>query len=213
MTGHQDFSGKSLFFRSLPLISAISGLRKPDSRDFLDRASGFLRKIAVFRNMPLGTRCHDAPCFVDLNQKLALGPRPPRGRGGPRPRRPVPGTGGGGGPSGSRRFPEPFPSPGDGPISRGGGGAVQQPQPGEPAERRGEPARERVDTSQDRSGVQPCGAPGAKLQQMAASPGPPPAGPRPAGGPRGSGPSRVRQGGGHAAGEGRREGGRKGRHN
>ena len=41
-------------FRCLPLGSAISGLKKLDSRDFLDRASGFLVEIAVFRNLPLG---------------------------------------------------------------------------------------------------------------------------------------------------------------
>ena len=71
MTGHQDFSSKSLFsaiclwdlgfwgkirdFRCLPLISAIWGLKKPDSREFLDLASGFLGEIAVFRSLPLGS--------------------------------------------------------------------------------------------------------------------------------------------------------------
>jgi len=38
----------SLFSRSSPLISAIPGLKKTDSRDFPDRASGLLMKIPVF---------------------------------------------------------------------------------------------------------------------------------------------------------------------
>jgi len=32
----------------MPLISAISGLKKTDSRDIPDRASGFLIKVALF---------------------------------------------------------------------------------------------------------------------------------------------------------------------
>jgi len=64
LTGHQDFSSKSLIFlclplvsgiswkiidfRCLPLVSAISGLKKLVFRDFLGRASGFLIKIDDF---------------------------------------------------------------------------------------------------------------------------------------------------------------------